>query len=149
LFTGVLELLRCAVRRPFGTFVLAADFWLRPRILLLGALALLSGASDVLMVVFSTNGAWTFLAAGGGGAAAGSARPIALLVCLLLLSLDGKSTLAFEWLSIAALRHRIGYPAECPPVSAADLSDSFLVWLRAAARGLAEPGRWHRARPGA
>ncbi len=42
LFTGLVDLLRCAARRPVGTFVLAADLWLRPRILLLGTLAFLA-----------------------------------------------------------------------------------------------------------
>jgi hypothetical protein len=146
-FAGLGNLVRSFARRPVGTFVLAADFWLRPRILLLGTLATLASASDVAMVVFSSSGAWTGLAAGGGGAAAGTARPVALLVCLLLLSLEGKSTLAFEWLSVAALRRRIGYPAECPPVSAADLSDSLLMWIGAVVRGVTSPSRWHRARP--
>ena len=81
------------------------------------------------MVILSSNGAWT------------------ALPFLLLLSLLGKSSLLFEWLSVAALRQRIGYPAECPPVSAADLSDSLLMWIGAVARGVTSPSRWHRARP--
>ena len=129
LFAGLGNLVRSFARRPVGTFVLAADLWLRPRIFLLGTLAILASASDVLMVVLSSNGAWT------------------ALPFLLLLSLLGKSSLLFEWLSVAALRQRIGYPAECPPVSAADLSDSLLMWIGAVARGVTSPSRWHRARP--
>lgn len=160
LLAGFGDLVRSFARRPLGTFVLAADLWLRPRIVLLGALAILAGASDLAMVLFSSNGAWAGAAraAGGAAAAAGSlaggatgaaaaARPVAPLLCLLLLSLEGKAAIAFEWLSVVALRHRIGTPAECPPVSLADLSDSFLMWIRAVARGFAAPGRWHRARP--
>jgi cellulose synthase/poly-beta-1,6-N-acetylglucosamine synthase-like glycosyltransferase len=146
-FAGFPDLVRSFARRPVGTFVLAADLWFRPRILLLGALAFLAGVSDVLMVVLSSSGAWTGLAAGEGDAAAAAARPVALLVCLLLLSLLGKSAFLFEWLSVVALRHRIDYPPEVPAVSAADLSDSLLMWGRAVVRGVLAPGRWHRARP--
>ncbi|HMA29658.1 MAG TPA: glycosyltransferase family 2 protein, partial [Thermoanaerobaculia bacterium] len=157
LATGFGDLLRLAARSPKGAFVLACDLWLRPRILLLGTLAFLAVASDVLMVVFSSSGAWSAAARAAGGAAteggflpgggAALARPIALLVFLFLLSLEAKATLAFEWLSLAALRRRIGYPAEVPRVSFADLSDSLLMWIRAAFRGAAAPSRWHRARP--
>jgi hypothetical protein len=129
LFAGLGDLVRSFARRPVGTFVLAADLWLRPRIFLLGTLAFFAGASDVAMVVFSSNGAW-------------DALPF-----LLLLSLLGKSSLLFEWLSIVALRQRIGYPAECPSVSLADLSDSLLMWIGAVVRGVTSPSRWHRARP--
>jgi hypothetical protein len=147
LVAGLLDLLRSLARRPLGTLVLAADLWLRPRVLLLGTLAFLAGVSDVLMLVLASNGAWTGLAAGEDGAAAVSAKPIALLLCLLLLSLEGKTTLAFEWLSLVALRQRIGFPAECPPVSLADLSDSLLMWGGAVVRGVFSPSKWHRARP--
>ncbi len=152
LFTGLVELLRCAARRPVGTFVLAADLWLRPRILLLGALAFLAALSDAAMVFFSSSGAWGGLGTGTGDAAAATGaaaapRPVALLLCLLLLSLLGKSSLLFEWLSIVALRRRIGYPPEVPPVSLANLSDSLLVWSGAVVRGLLSPSHWHRARP--
>jgi hypothetical protein len=34
-----------------------------------------------------------------------------------------------------------------PAVTAGDLFRMALVWLRALGRGLAAPGRWHRARP--
>ncbi|MBK9064499.1 MAG: glycosyltransferase family 2 protein [Acidobacteria bacterium] len=129
LFSGFGDLVRSFPRRPIGTLVLAADFWLRPRIFLLGTLAFLASVSDAAMVVLSSSGAWR------------------ALPFLLLLSLLGKSSLLFEWLSIAALRRRIGYPAECPPVSAADLSDSLLMWIGAAVRGVTSPSRWHRARP--
>jgi hypothetical protein len=129
LFWGFGDLVRSFVRRPVGAFVLAADLWLRPRIFLLGTLAFLAGASDVLMVVFSADGAW--------GA----------LPSLLLLSLLGKSSLLFEWLSVVALRQRIGYPAECPSVSLADLADSLFMWIGAVARGVFSPSKWHRARP--
>ena len=147
LFSAFGDLVRSFAKRPVGTFVLAADLWFRPRIFLLGTLAILASASDVAMVILSSNGAWTGPAASGGGAADGTARPVALLVCLLLLSLLGKSALLFEWFSIVALRQRIGYPTECPPVSAADLSDSLLMWIGAVVRGVTSPSRWHRARP--
>ncbi len=151
-FVAIGDLIRSFARRPVGTFVLASDFWLRPRILLLGTLAFLASASDMAMVVFSSNGAWTSLAGAGAGAASASGaaaagRPVALLVCLLLLSLEGKSAIVFEWLSVVALRHRIGYPSEVPAVSAADFADSILMWGRAIFRGAAAPSRWHRARP--
>jgi hypothetical protein len=142
-FVSLGNLLRSFSKTPLGTFVLAADLWFRPRILLLGTLAVLAVVSDALMLVFASNGAW----GGAATAAAAAPKPVALLVCLLLLSLFGKLSLAFEWLSVVALRQRIGYPPEVPAVSAADLSDSFLMWLRAAFRGAAAPSRWHRARP--
>lgn len=157
---GFGDLVRSFARRPAGTFVLAADLWLRPRILLLGTLALLAGASDVLMVVVSSSGAWGAAARAAGGAATGTgplaggpmdaaaaARAAALLVCLLLLSLLGKSSLLFEWLSILALRRSIGYPSETPAVSPVDLADSVLMWGSAIVRGALSPSRWHRARP--
>jgi hypothetical protein len=151
-FAGFGDLLRSFFRQPVGSFVLAADLWLRPRIFLLGALAFLACVSDLAMVVLSSSGAWAGLAAGGAGAAsvggaAAAANPVALLVGLLLLSLEGKVALVFEWFSIVALRHRIGYPAEVPAVAAADLSDSILMWSSAVVRGVFSPGRWHRARP--
>lgn len=154
LFAAAGDLVRSVARRPVGTFVLAADLWLRPRIFLLGTLAFLACASDLAMVVFSSNGAWAGLAAGGAGAAsvggaAAAANPMTLLVCLLLLSFEGKATLVFEWFSVTALRHRLGYPPEIPAVSAADLSDSILMWAAAVVRGVFSPSRWHRARPGA
>ena len=129
LFSGFGDLVRSFAKRPAGAFVLAADLWLRPRIFLLGTLAFLAGASDLAMVVFSSNGAW---------------GPLPLL---LLLSLLGKSSLLFEWLSVVALRQRIGYPPEVPSVSAADLSDSLLMWASAVVRGVFSPSKWHRARP--
>ncbi len=130
LFTGLGDLLRIAAKSPKGAFVLAADLWLRPRVLLLGTLAILAGASDVLMLVLSLNG-----------------RPVALLAFLILLSLEAKLALVLEWLSIAALRRRLGYPPEVPPVAFADFAASFSMWTRAAARALLAPSRWHRARP--
>jgi hypothetical protein len=157
LLSGRTDLAKSLARKPLGTFVLAADLWLRPRILVLLALALLALGSDLATVVLSSSGAWGAVAGAAGGTApaagslangaAASARPVALLVCLLLLSLEGKAAIVLEWLSVAALRGRIGYPAECPPVSLSDLSDAFLMWARAVVRGAAAPGRWHRARP--
>ncbi len=141
-FVGVANLVRLAAKRPLGALVLAADLWLRPRILLLGALAFLAFASDAVMLFLSSSGAWT-VAAGAGA----PPRPMALLLFLLLLSFEGKSALLFEWLSLVALRQRIGYPPDVPPVSAADLSDSLLMWVGAAFRGAVSPSRWHRARP--
>ena len=79
--------------------------------------------------------------------AAAAARPVALLVFLLLLSLEAKATLAFEGLSIVALRRLIGYPPEVPAVTLADLLSSLAMWARAAGRALLAPSRWHRARP--
>ncbi|MEO8587294.1 MAG: glycosyltransferase family 2 protein [Acidobacteriota bacterium] len=149
-FVGFGELLKLAARSPKGAFVLACDLWLRPRILLLGTLAILAGVSDVVMLIFSSNGTWSDVARAGGAAAAADGplvRPVALLASLLLLSLLGKSSLLFEWFSIGALRRRIGYPPECPPVSLTDLSDSLVMWARAVARGVVSPSRWHRARP--
>jgi len=133
LAAGFGDLLRLAGKTPKGAFVLACDLWLRPRILLLGTLAFLAITSDVLMVIFSSSGA--------------SPRPIALLLCLLLLSLLGKSALLFEWLSLVTLRARIGYPLEVPAVTFADLLSSLSVWARAAGLALLAPSRWHRARP--
>jgi cellulose synthase/poly-beta-1,6-N-acetylglucosamine synthase-like glycosyltransferase len=144
---GFFDLARGSLRQPVGAFVLACDLWIRPRILLLGTLAFLACASDVVMVVFSSSGAWSAASAGAAGAASAAGRPVALLLCLMLLSLLGKSSLLFEWLSLAALRRRVGYPPECPSVSAADLADSLRMWIGAAFRGAAAPSRWHRARP--
>jgi cellulose synthase/poly-beta-1,6-N-acetylglucosamine synthase-like glycosyltransferase len=129
-FTGLGDLLRIAAKSPEGAFVLACDLWLRPRVFVLAALALLAISSDVLMVVFSS-----------------SARPVALLAFLLLLSLEAKTALVLEWLSIAALRRRLGYPPEVPPVSSADVVGSLAMWSRAVVRSLLSPGKWHRARP--
>jgi hypothetical protein len=151
-FAAAGDLVRSVARRPVGTFVLAADLWLRPRVLLLGTLAFLAAVSDLAMVVLSSSGAWAGLAAGGAGAAsaagtAGEPRPLALLLSLVLLSLLGKSAFLIEWLSVVALRQRIGYPSEVPAVSAADFAESILMWGVAVVRGALSPGRWHRARP--
>ena len=78
-----------------------------------------------LMVVFSSSGAWSDAARAAGGAARGrrpaaaTARPVALLLCLLLLSLEGKSALLFEWLSLVALRapHRLSRRKSLPSPS--------------------------------
>jgi hypothetical protein len=157
LFVGLFDFARSFVRQPVGTFVLAADLWFRPRALLLVTLAFLAAGSDVLMLLFSSSGAWGASARAAGGAApiAGSlaagtpaaARPVALLVFLLLLSLEAKATLAFEGLSIVALRRLIGYPPEVPAVTLADFLSSLAMWARAAGRALLAPSRWHRARP--
>ncbi len=142
---GFGDLLRLAARSPKGAFVLACDLWLRPRALVFFALAILAVASDGAMLIFSSSGAWSE-AAGGAGAAA-AARPVALLVFFLLLSLEAKTALVFEWLSLAALRGRIGYPTEIPAVTLADLLSSLSMWARAAGRALLAPSHWHRARP--
>jgi cellulose synthase/poly-beta-1,6-N-acetylglucosamine synthase-like glycosyltransferase len=158
--TGFLDLLKIASTSPKGAFVLAADLWLRPRVFLLSALTLLAIGADVAMVVSSSSGAWSSPGTGtigaapasafAGGAAAGPvgvARPIALLLFLLLLSFEAKSSLAFEFLSVAALRRYTGYPPEVPAVTLSDMSASLAMWARAAGRGLVAPSRWHRARP--
>ena len=138
LATGFGDLAKGFARKPLGTFVLAADLWLRPRVLVLLALVLLAIGADIAMVVFSSSGAW--------GAAA-SARPAVLLLFLLLLSLEAKMTLVFEWLSLAALRRRIGYPEEVPSVSLSDVGASLRMWIGAVFGGATAPSRWHRARP--
>ncbi|MFI5119446.1 MAG: glycosyltransferase family 2 protein [Thermoanaerobaculia bacterium] len=151
LFTGAGDLLRFAARSPGGAFVLACDLWLRPRLLVLSALAFLAIASDAVLLFLSSSGAWSAAARAGGEAAAGgataSARPIALLGSLFALSLLGKSGLLFEWLSVVALRARVGYPPEVPAVTLADLLSSLSMWVRAAGRALLAPSQWHRARP--
>jgi hypothetical protein len=157
LFTGSGDLLRLAATSPKGAFVLAADLWLRPRIFLLGTLAILAGVADLAMMIFSSSGAWSGVARAGASAASGAGplvadavaapRPIALLVLLLLLSFEAKITLVSEWLSLAAVRRSIGYPAEVPSVSLADVVSSLAMWLGAVSRGVAAPSRWHRARP--
>jgi cellulose synthase/poly-beta-1,6-N-acetylglucosamine synthase-like glycosyltransferase len=129
LVTGFGHLAKGFAWKPLGTFVLACDLWLRPRLFVLGALAILAIGSDVVMLLFSSNGAWTGLA------------------FLLLLSLEAKLALVFEGLSLASLRRRIGYPAEVPSVSFADLAASISMWTRAAGGALLAPSRWHRARP--
>jgi hypothetical protein len=141
-FVGLGELVRLAARSPKGAFVLACDLWLRPRVLLLGTLAILAIVSDLAMVVFSSNGAWRV-----GSLLGAAARPITLLVSLLLLSFETKMALVCEWLSLAALRRSIGYPPEIPPVSLFDVGRSLAMWLGAISRGVAAPSRWHRARP--
>ncbi len=150
LFTNLGDLLRIAAKSPKGAFVLACDLWLRPRLLMLLALAILAAVSDAAMLFFASNGTWTAATrAGGGAAAAGSTQawPIALLVFLLLLSFEAKATLVLEWLSIAALRRRLGYPTEVPPVSFSDIRGSLVMWIGAVFRGATAPSRWHRARP--
>jgi cellulose synthase/poly-beta-1,6-N-acetylglucosamine synthase-like glycosyltransferase len=132
LATGFSDLLRLGGKSPKGAFVLACDLWLRPRLLVLLALAFLAIGSDVVMVAI---------------AAGAAVRPVALLLFLLLLSLEAKTTLAFECFSIAALRRHIRYPPEIPAVTLADLFSSLWMWARAAGRALLAPSRWHRARP--
>ena len=157
LATGFGDLLRLAARSPVGTFVLACDLWLRPRVLVLFALAFLAIASDLAMLIFSSNGAWAGAAGGSAGAApvagssasgaAAAARPVALLFVLLLSSFEAKLALVFEGLSVMTLRRRIGYPSEIPAVTSADLLSSLSMWAYAAGRALLAPSRWHRARP--
>ena len=130
LFAGCGHFLRIAAKSPKGAFVLACDLWLRPRLFVLLSLAILAAVSDVALLFVSSTG-----------------RPIALLACLLLLSFEAKLALVLEWLSIAALRRRLGYPPEVPPVAFTDLAASFSMWARAASRALLAPSRWHRARP--
>ena len=149
-FVGFGNLMKLAISNPKGAFVLACDLWLRPRIFLLGALAFLALVSDVVLVFSSSNGTWSALAQGSGVPAAVAgvhARPIALLVLLLLLSFSAKSALVCEWLSLAALRRSIGYPPEVPSVSFSDAFASVSMWARAVFAGVAAPSRWHRARP--
>jgi Glycosyl transferase family group 2 len=131
LFTGFVDLLRIAAKGPKGAFVLACDLWLRPRLFVLLALAVLAIGSDVVMVVFSSSGA----------------RPIALLALLLLLSFEAKTTLVLEWFSLVALRRRLGYPSETPPVSSSDVMASLAMWIGAVFGGATAPSHWHRARP--
>ncbi len=150
LATGFGDLLQIAAKSPKGAFVLACDLWLRPRLLVLFALAILAAVSDAVMLLFSSNGTWSGVARVGGGAAAVSGaqtRPIALLVFLLLLSFEAKAALVLEWLSLAALRRRLGYPSETPPVSSSDVMASLAMWIGAVLGGAAAPSRWHRARP--
>ena len=134
-FAGAGDLLRLAAKSPLGAFVLACDLWLRPRILLLDPRVSCRRLG-------SGDGGFFFEWRVGGGEAARRrdrcGAPLALLVCLLLLSLLGKSSLFFEWLSISALRpHRLF--ARMPPVSAADLADSLRMWIGAAFRGAPRP----------
>ena len=81
------------------------------------ALAFLAVVSDVAMLLFSSSGAWRAArdvgAASGAIAAARSPRSWSPL----LLSLEAKTALIFEWLSLAAVRRRIGYPPEVPAVT--------------------------------
>jgi cellulose synthase/poly-beta-1,6-N-acetylglucosamine synthase-like glycosyltransferase len=130
LVTGFFDLLKIAAKSPKGAFVLACDLWLRPRVFVLLALAFLAVASDIALLFFSSRGTWTML-----------------LLFVLLLSLEAKTTLVFEWLSVAALRRNIGYPSEVPAVASSDLLSSFAMWASAAAGALRAPSRWHRARP--
>ncbi|MDL2716264.1 MAG: glycosyltransferase family 2 protein [Acidobacteriota bacterium] len=145
LFTGFGDLLQIATRSPKGAFVLAADLWFRPRIVLLGTLAILAIVSDGVILLLSSNGTWTAAARASGRPASGAS--MLLLFLLLLLSFEAKATLVCEWLSLAALRRRIGYPPEVPHVSLSDVLSSLSMWVGAALRGAAAPSRWHRARP--
>jgi cellulose synthase/poly-beta-1,6-N-acetylglucosamine synthase-like glycosyltransferase len=152
LATGFGDLLRLAGKSPKGAFVLACDLWLRPRLFVLLALAFLAIGSDVALLFFSSKGAWTAAASGGASAASGAGAvatrgPAVLLVFVLLLSLEAKTTLVFEWLLLGALRRRIGYPPEIPAVTLGDLYSSFSMWACAAGLALLAPSRWHRARP--
>jgi len=131
LVTGLPKLLAIAERSPRGAFVLAADVFLRPRAfawLFLAAAALLA---DAALVFFSV----TFRVAGPGFTLAA------------LLSATTKAALVSEALTLGAVRSRIGTPPEVPPVAVADVRAALGVWLRAAAKALRAPSRWHRARP--
>ncbi len=134
LFAGLPDLLRLAIGRPRGAFVLAADLWLRPRAFVLAFLLLLAAASDAALLLLSLRG--------------GPVRTEILLPPLLG-SLVSKAGLVLEGLVVLAGRARLGYPPEVPPVGPGDLAASLLVWLRAAGRAIVSPGAWHRARPAA
>jgi hypothetical protein len=131
LLTGLPKLLAVAVRCPRGAFVLAADVFLRPRAfvwLFLAAAALLADAALVFLAV-------TFRVFG----------PVFSLAALL--SAAAKAALVNEAMALGAVRNKIGTPPEIPPVAVADLRAALGVWLRAAAKALRAPSRWHRARP--
>jgi len=156
LATGFGDLLRIAAKSPKGAFVLACDLWLRPRLFVLLALAILAAVSDGALLFLASNGTWTAAARAAGGAASGadasagavaSAHTVALLLFLLLFSFEAKLALVLEGLSLAALRRRLGYPSEIPPVSSSDVMASLAMWIGAAFRGATAPSRWHRARP--
>jgi Glycosyl transferase family group 2 len=145
LVTGFVDLLKIAANSPKGAFVLACDFWLRPRLFVLSGLAFLAIVSDVVLLYFSSSGAWAGLGAFKGGAANGSSS--LTLIGIFVLSLEAKLALVFEGMSVIALRRHIGYPPEVPAVTLADLSSSLAMWTRAVGRALVSPSRWHRARP--
>ncbi|MFI5181600.1 MAG: glycosyltransferase [Thermoanaerobaculia bacterium] len=128
LMTGAGDLAKIAARDPRAAFVLAADLWLRPRALVLVSLSIVALASDVALVVFALRG------------------ETASLVPPLLASVLSKAALVLEVRAATTARAALGTPSEVPPVSARDLAEFAVVWLRAVARAFLSPGRWHRAR---
>ena len=132
MFTGAGNLLRLAVRSPKGAFTLAADLWLRPRLLVLAFALLLAVVADGALVAHSLGGGFR--------AEGGLAVPLAA-------SAISKLTLVFEVLSALAVRQRLGKPPEIPEVTLSDLAGSLAMWLRAIGRALRSPSAWHRARP--
>lgn len=130
-FAGTLRLLvaepallaRLLVTKPWGTLVLAADVFLRPRALVL-LFQLAAAVAATVALTLGLGNAWTLAA--------------------LVLALAG---LLAERLAVAAARRRLGFPAEIPPVTFGDLVALLAVWMRALGKAARAPSRWHRARP--
>jgi hypothetical protein len=114
-------LTRLFAKRPWGTLVLAFDLWLRPRAFVLALdLVLALGATALL-------------------ALAGRRDPGAFALALFGLAW---AALILEARSGARVRRT----EDLPRLAVGDFLAAAVVWLRAAARGLRAPGRWHRAR---
>ena len=114
---GLADFLRLARRSPGGAFVLGCDLYLRPRALLLPAVLTAFVVSLFVLPV---------------GAVAAAISAVALVS---------------ELLYLRRARKRLGFPPDIPAVTAADLLATAGMWMGAVLRGIAQPGRWHRARP--
>ena len=119
LATGFGDLLRLAARSPKGTFVLACDLWLRPRVLVFFALAFLAVGSDVRDVGFFLEWRVVGAAAGGGGPRRCGAPvrrgPSRSWSSSCFFHSKQKQPCVFEWLSLVALRGASAIPPRCPP----------------------------------
>jgi cellulose synthase/poly-beta-1,6-N-acetylglucosamine synthase-like glycosyltransferase len=120
--TGWRDLLRIGVTRPMAGFVLAADLFLRPRLLILAFLLVVAIGSTVALVI-------------------GRDGP-ALLVLLAL----SWGTLVLELGYLRTARRLIGFPSEVPRVRTLDVVSAAGVWSLAIVRAVVSPSRWHRAR---
>lgn len=123
LATGARDIGRVFRRSPWGAVVLGLDLWLRPRTLVLSWVLALAATSTALLALSGPN-------------------PPALLLLVFTLSVV---TILLEAHAHVLARRLLA--DTLPRLTPRDLLAAFALWMRAAARGLLAPGRWHRARP--
>ena len=116
------------VRGPRETLSLLLDLYLRPRALVLPALLGLFVACALVSAVSLARGRGAGL------------FPLGALLAA--------AVLVFEGLHLRKARRLLGFGQDLPPVTPGDLARMAAVWVRAAARGLFSPGRWHRGSEG-